>query len=240
MVERLVHWSTALMMLALIVTGAILYFPPLALVVGHRSVVENVHVIIGLSLLGPLVVGIAGPWRRRLVEDLRRFDRWKPADFAWFRRQPSVASRRRHLRDKFNGGQKLEAALLGAAMVAALATGVIMRYAPSSWLSWATGATLVHDTLFFVILFAVAAHIAIALSRPEQLRSMFHGRISRQWAGDHAAGWLAEVDAEEAEGAAAEGGDAARRYQVPPTATTGTRADSWALEGTKAKASPKR
>ena len=191
LVERLVHWSTAVMMLTLIVTGAILYLPALALHVGHRGLVENIHVITGLCLLGPLLLGLAGPWRKRLLGDLRRLDRWRASDFDWFKAGP----RRSGLpRDKFNGGQKIEASFLGAAMAAALVTGVIMRYAPSSWVTWATGATLVHDVLFFAIVIAVIAHIAFALSKPEQLISMFNGRISRAWAKAHAGSWLAEVD----------------------------------------------
>jgi len=193
-VERLVHWSTAVIMLTLIVTGAILYLPALALRVGHRGLVENIHVITGLCLLGPLVLGLLGPWRRRLVADLRRFDRWEPADFDWFRNR---ARRLGLARDKFSGGQKFEASLLGAAMVAALVTGVIMRYAPSSWVRWASGATLVHDSLFFLIVVAVLAHITFALSRPDQLISMFNGRISRSWARVHARAWLSEVEASE-------------------------------------------
>ena len=192
LVERLVHWSTAIMMLTLIATGAILYLPALALRVGHRSLVENIHVITGLCLLGPLLLRLAGPWRRRLLGDLRRLDRWWASDFDWFK----AGTRRSGLpRDKFNGGQKIEASFLGAAMVAALVTGVIMRYAPSSWITWATGATLVHDALFFAIVIAVIAHIAFALSKPEQLISMFHGRISRSWAKAHAQAWLSEVEA---------------------------------------------
>ncbi len=192
LVERLVHWSTAIMMLTLIVTGAILYLPALALRIGHRSLVENIHVITGLCLLGPLVLGLAGPWRKHLIKDLRRFDRWGASDFDWFR----TRGRRRDLpRDKFNGGQKIEASFLGAAMVAALVTGVIMRFAPSSWNTWATGATLVHDALFFAIVAAVLAHIGFALSKPEQLVSMFNGRISRLWAKAHAAAWLSEIEA---------------------------------------------
>ena len=103
-----------------------------------------------------------------------------------------MARRRGLARDKFNGGQKIEAAFLGAAMVAALVTGVIMRFAPSSWITCATGATLVHDALFFAIVVAVLAHIAFALSRPDQLVSMFNGRIPRAWAKMHAAAWLSE------------------------------------------------
>jgi formate dehydrogenase subunit gamma len=186
LVERLVHWSTAIMMLTLIVTGAILYLPALALRVGHRSLVENIHVITGLCLLGPLLLGIAGPWRQRLLTDLRRLDRWRASDFDWFRSR----TRRSGLpRDKFNGGQKLEAAFLGAAMVAALVTGVIMRYAPSSWITWATGATLVHDALFFAIVIAVIAHIAFALSKPQQLHVQ---RPHLALVGEAARGGLAE------------------------------------------------
>ena len=65
------------MMMTLIVTGAILYLPSLALRVGHRGLVENIHVITGLCLLGPLLLGVAGPWRKQLIKDLRRFDRWE-------------------------------------------------------------------------------------------------------------------------------------------------------------------
>jgi len=194
LVERLVHWSTAIMMLTLIVTGAILYLPILALHVGHRGLIENIHVITGLCLLGPLLLGLAGPWRKQLLMDLRRFDRWGASDFDWFR---TIARRKGLARDKFNGGQKIEAAFLGAAMVAALVTGVIMRFAPSSWITWATGATLVHDALFFGILAAVLAHVAFALSRPDQLISMFNGRISRSWAKKHAAAWLSELERSE-------------------------------------------
>jgi formate dehydrogenase subunit gamma len=196
LVERLVHWSTAIMMLTLIVTGAILYLPSLALRVGHRGLVENIHVITGLSLLGPLVLGVAGPWRKRLIKDLRRFDRWGASDFDWFR---SPARRSGLPRDKFNGGQKIEAAFLGAVMVAALVTGAIMRFAPSSWITWATGATLVHDALFFAIVAAVIAHVAFALSRPDQLVSMFNGRIPRSWAKLRAAAWLSEVEVSKGE-----------------------------------------
>jgi len=193
-VERLVHWSTSILMLTLIVTGAVLYFPSLALRFGHRGLLENIHVITGLSLLGPLVLGLLGPWRSRLVSDLRRIDRWRRADFDFFR---GARGRRGFPRDKFSGGQKMLAALLGAAMVATLVTGVIMRFAPASWIQWATGATLVHDALFFVILAAVLAHVLIALTRPDQLISMFNGRISRSWAREHAAAWLAEVETSE-------------------------------------------
>ncbi len=192
-VERAVHWSTAVLMLVLLFTGSVLYVPTLALLVGHRAIVENVHVVSGLALLVPLLIGVLGPWRRRLVADLRRFDRWGREDFDWFRRP----SRRLDLpRGKFNGGQKAEAAFLGGGMVVMLATGVIMRFAPSRLVTLATGATLVHDVGYIAIFVAVALHIFVALGRTEQLKSMFTGRITRAWASRNAQLWLEEMEAD--------------------------------------------
>ncbi len=187
-VERAVHWTTAILMLELLTTGAILYVPALAVRVGHRSILENIHVYSGLALLVPLLVGVAGPWRKRLLEDLRRFDRWTAADWAWFR--PS--SRRAAAADsgKFNGGQKAEAALLGGGMVVMLATGTIMRFAPPSWITFQRGATLVHDVGFILIALAVLGHLYYAFTRPEQLKSMLTGRISKEWGKRHAPAWL--------------------------------------------------
>ena len=189
--ERAVHWVTAVLLLSLLFTGSVLYIPELALTVGHRGTVEEIHVISGIALLVPLAVGLAGPWRRRLLADLRRFDRFDRSDFDWFRRP---MHRKGFPRGKFNGGQKLEAAFLGAAMAGTLVTGLIMRFAPSSWVRWATGATLVHDTLYLAIGVAVLAHVAFALSRPDQMVSMLKGRIPRAWAHEHAPRWLEEVD----------------------------------------------
>jgi formate dehydrogenase subunit gamma len=192
-VERAVHWTTAILMIELIVTGAILYLPTLALAVGHRGFVETLHVYSGIGLVAPLVVGVAGPWRGNLLADLRRFDRWTKADFDWFHRQERRSGAPA---GKFNGGQKAEAALVGGGMMVMLVTGVLMRFAPASWINWQQGATLVHDVGFFAIGFGVAGHIYYALSRPEQLKGMFSGFVPRAWAVKNTPEWVEEVDAE--------------------------------------------
>jgi formate dehydrogenase subunit gamma len=195
--ERVVHWSTGILLLSLLVTGAILYVPALATAVNHRAVVEQIHVVTGLALLGPLILGVLGPWRGRLVADLRRLDRWTAADWAFFRRRrgaklvPAVLAR-----GKFNGGQKALAALLCGGMVVMVVTGVVMRWSPPFPHVWATGATFLHDLGFVGLLIAVLGHIALALSRPDEMKSMLTGRIPRAWAAKKAPAWLAEVDAE--------------------------------------------
>lgn len=186
-VERVVHWATSLLMVELLVTGTILYVPSLSLKVGHRATVANIHVISGLCLLAPLLVGLAGPWRGALLADLRRIDRWRSADFAWFRKS---AARLELATGKFNAGQKLAASLVGAGMVVMLVTGAVMRWAPASYVNWATGATLVHDIAYIGLALIVLVHIAKALSRPEQMKAMITGRISRRWAERHAPAWI--------------------------------------------------
>jgi len=206
-VERAVHWSTALLMIVLLFTGTVLYVPTLALMIGHRAIMENIHVIAGLALLVPLLAGVLGPWRQRLLADLRRFDRWGAADFDWFRRP----ARRHNLsRGKFNGGQKAEAAFLGGGMVVMLATGSVMRFAPSRFITLATGATLVHDIGYIALFVAVAVHVFFALGRPEQLKSMFSGKVPRAWAMRHAPVWLEEIEgSKRAEASKKEGRDQA-------------------------------
>jgi formate dehydrogenase subunit gamma len=190
-VERVVHWSTALLMIELILTGAALYIPDISLQIGHRSLVEEIHIYSGIALLAPLAAGMLGPWRGALLEDLRRLDRWTKADWAWFHRGRQDTPR--ELPGKFNGGQKAEAALLGSGMVVMLATGLVMRYAPSSWITWQRGATLVHDVGFIAIGLAVIGHLSYGFSRSEQLRSMVTGDIELSWAKRHAPAWLQEL-----------------------------------------------
>lgn len=188
--ERAVHWSLAVIVLVELFTGAELRLPALALAIGHRGLVENVHVYVGLLLPVPLAVGLAGPWRRGLAADLRRLNRWPSGEAAWFRRK--AASRARVELGKFNPGQKLNAATLCGALLVMLGTGLLMRWAPPSLLSFQTGATLIHDILFLVIGVLVIGHIVMAMAHPDALRSMIDGRVSERWARRHAPRWLQE------------------------------------------------
>jgi formate dehydrogenase subunit gamma len=189
--ERLVHWSLAAIVIVLLVTGLFLYVPALALSVGHRALIENVHVYVGIALPVPLVLGLVGPWGKALATDVRRLNRWAPGEAAWFRR--AGAGRPEPRLGKFNPGQKLNAALLAGALAAMLVTGLLMRWAPPSLVTAQTGATLVHDGFFVLIGVLVVGHILVALAHPHALRSMFGGRVSRAWARRHAPRWLDEV-----------------------------------------------
>jgi|GEM_PF-339880 len=223
--ERVVHWSTAVLLLSLIVTGAILYIPAFSTAVRHRSVVEQVHVVTGLALLGPILLGVLGPWRTRLVADLRRLDRWSPADWAFFRRRTESRLAAARERGKFNGGQKALAALLGGGMVLMVITGVVIRWSPPFPHWWANGATFFHELGFLAIVLAVLGHVAIALSKPDEMKSMLTGRIPRAWAAEKAPAWLAEVEAEEG-GGGRPGPPSRARPRPPRSARPGAEARS--------------
>ncbi len=204
--ERIVHWSTAVLLLSLLVTGTILYVPTLTVAVGHRATLEQVHVVTGLALLGPIAVGLAGPWRRTLLADVRRLDRWTAVDWAFFRGRRRAKALGLEA-GKFNGGQKAEAAVLGGGMLVMVLTGVVMRWSPPFPAAWATGATFLHDAAYVALALAVAAHVVVALSRPDQLRAMVTGRVRSSWARAHAPAWLSELG-EDAVGADRAGGTA--------------------------------
>src|SRR5690348_10578851 len=105
--ERWVHQTTAVLVGVLFATGFALYYEPLALVVSRRALVEITHEIAGLLLPLPMAIGLVlSPAMRA---DVARLNRMLPVDRDWLRRHDR---RRAGLAlDKFNGGQKLAAAV---------------------------------------------------------------------------------------------------------------------------------
>jgi formate dehydrogenase subunit gamma len=184
-VTRVVHWTTATLLTVLLVTGTILYVPPLSAFIGRRETLKMIHVVAGLALLVPLLVGVvAGPAGRRLRRDLRELGRWDASDVAWLRRRT-----RRPPDGKFNGGQKLLTALVGGAFAAQLITGSIMEWNRPFPDDWRTGATFVHDWGYLVLAVLVLGHLRRALAEPELMRAMRRGWVSSAWAEHARPGW---------------------------------------------------
>ncbi|MGN9795217.1 cytochrome b/b6 domain-containing protein [Streptomyces sp. NPDC054847] len=186
--ERLLHRTTAALMLLCIVTAAVLYVPQLAELVGRRYLVVTVHQWAGLLLPVPFVLALAS---RAFRADLRRLNRFAPYDRAWLR----AVRRREHgpsarPAGKFNAGQKVYAAWTAGAALVMLGTGLLMWFTGLAPLVWRTSATFVHDWLSLAVGIAVAAHIAMALADPEARRGMRTGSVERQWAREHHPRWL--------------------------------------------------
>jgi len=191
-VERLVHWTTALLFVVALVTGTVLYVGPLSSLVGRRVLVKDLHIYSGLALPVPLLLGYAGRWRAGLRRDVRRLARWRPADWRWLRHPLHHDG---FECEKFNGGQKLFAAFVAGSMAVFILTGSVMRWFEPFPDPWRNGATFVHDGLYLVFALALIGHAYKAVSEPEMLRSMVVGRIPTRWARYRQPDWYAEVTA---------------------------------------------
>ena len=187
--ERTVHWTTAALFFTVMLTGAALYAGPISALVGRRELVRTLHVVAGLGLPVPLLVGLLGRRGANLRADLGRINRWIPDDRVWLRRR----TRDRARLGKFNAGQKLNATFLGAAIVLMLGTGIMMKWFESFPLSWRTGATFVHDWVALGVWIAVIGHIVFAMRDPEALASMRRGKISARWARTKRPRWYEET-----------------------------------------------
>ena len=186
--ERLVHRTVAVLMTVCIATAAVLYNGALAVPVGHRHVIELIHVYSGFALPIPLVLGIASVAYRA---DLDRLNRFAPSDWKWLR---SRTRRDGTIRvGKFNAGQKMNAALTSGAILVLLGTGILMYFPSLVRLSWRTGATFVHDWFALGLGLLVIGHITFAVKDPEARRGMRTGRVSTAWARAEHREWADEI-----------------------------------------------
>lgn len=187
--ERAVHWITATLMIVCIVTAAVLYNGSLSIQVGHRHIVELIHVYAGFALPAPMLFGFASAGYRT---DLARLNRFSPSDWRWLR---SRTRRDGSIRvGKFNAGHKLNAALTAGAIFVLLGSGLLMYYPGLARLSWRTGATFVHDWFALAVGVLVLGHIAYAIKDGEARRGMRTGRVLATWAHAEHAAWADDVD----------------------------------------------
>ncbi|MFB8275443.1 cytochrome b/b6 domain-containing protein [Nocardia colli] len=189
--ERWVHWLTGVLVLICVLTAAILYLGPLAVLVGNRQIVEIIHVYCGFALPVPILAGLLS---RAYRVDLSRLNRFTRSDWLWLRdngRRPSGDGV-----GKFNAGQKLNAALSAGSILVLLGTGVIMFFPDWTRLAWRTGATLMHDWFALAFGLLVVGHIMYALRDAEAMRGMLTGKVAKTWAEQEHERWAAEQDAD--------------------------------------------
>jgi formate dehydrogenase subunit gamma len=184
--ERFTHRSTAVLTVVLIITGLCLLYPPLALLVGRRPMVESLHVAAGLLLPWPTLIALFTPAFRA---DLARLDRFVPDDWEWLRRSDRRTAPLAV--DKFNAGQKLAAACFGAAGVVLFGTGLLLLFPDQLGLpdSLRQGATVVHDATTLALIALLLGHLWLALSHPEARDAMRTGEMDLRYARREYAAW---------------------------------------------------
>jgi formate dehydrogenase subunit gamma len=188
--ETWVHRGTAVIVTVLFATGFSLYYEPLVLLVGRRPLVEGLHVIAGLALPLPVVLGLlTSPPLRADVQVLGRFT---PVDRTWLLRRD-----RRQARlpvGKFNAGQKLAASVVAGAGLVLLLTGLLLLAPVGVDLPDGVreGATIVHDLFTFGLLVLLAGHLWLAFRHPEARVALRTGHVDRAYAEREHAGWADE------------------------------------------------
>jgi formate dehydrogenase subunit gamma len=175
--ERWVHKTTAALMGICLATAAILYIGPLSNAIGYRADVEWVHVIAGLGLPVPILIGL---YSKAFRSDVQRLNRFSPSDWKWLRSHDRRVSKLPV--GKFNAGQKLNANFQLGAILVMLLTGSVMRFANHWPIQWRTGATFVHDWLAYAVLAVVIGHIYMAMRDPYALGGMRTGYVPTTWA----------------------------------------------------------
>ncbi|HEY0869304.1 MAG TPA: hypothetical protein VGD55_02805, partial [Acidothermaceae bacterium] len=145
---------------------------------------EWVHVICGIGLPVPALIGLASKSFRKDAGLLNRFTR---NDWKWLRsrqrRDGSVVV------GKFNAGQKLNASFQLGGILMMLSTGLVMRFANHWPVYLRTGATFVHDWMAYAILAVVLGHLWMANRDPDALRGMRTGYVRTSWARREHEGW---------------------------------------------------
>lgn len=186
--SRGVHWLTAMFMTSCILTASVLYNGSIAVLVGHRYLVELIHVCSGIALPVPLIVGM---FSRAYRDDAHRLNRFTARDWAWLRsrtrRDGTVEV------DKFNGGQKLNAALSTGSIGVLLLSGGVMYFTNLAPLPWRSGATFVHDWFALALGLLVVGHVVMATQDPHAMAGMRSGRVPLRWARREHAAWAREV-----------------------------------------------
>lgn len=197
-VQIAAHLLLAVTFLAMLWTGACLYFPGLAEVMG-RPLAKAVHLwSSGALVAGLAVMALARPRELgRVVREAESLDR---ADLAWLRGGPRRVLDHRGAPEQgwLNAGQKLATAVMLGLLVVLYGTGLVMWLGTGvTWLRIGSGAVDVHDlaTLVFVLLLLGHLHLALVnrATRPA-LRGIVTGRVDREWARANHGRWVREME----------------------------------------------
>ena len=183
-IERLLHRSISLLTAILILTGAVLYFPLLAELIGFRPVVRFTHIGVGLLLPIPILIALAS---RTFRTDLRRLNRFTRADRAWLRRRGRLAAQIPI--GKFNAGQKLNSSATATWIIVMLATGSMMTFNGAFPDAILTGATLVHDLTALCLVLLICGHLVMAARDPIARSGMRTGFVPSSWAAGKHPAW---------------------------------------------------
>lgn len=187
--ERALHWANAIGFFVLLGTGLILYLPSLAVLVGRRPLVKDIHFWSGIGWVSALAaIAVVGD-RRGLVHLAREVDRFDRDDFRW------LLGRRPAPQGRLNAGQKLNAALTAAFTLLFLVSGLLLWLGERDTRFRFASTVILHDGLMYAALAVLVGHLYLAVIHPatrHALRGITLGSVDEEWAARHHAKWRPE------------------------------------------------
>ena len=185
--ERALHWVNGAAFLTLLGSGLVLYLPSLAVQVGRRPLVKDIHFWTGVCWLPALALVVALGDRRGVLRAAREVDAFDADDRRWLRgRRPAPQGR-------FNAGQKLNVAISAAFAVLFLVSGLLLWLGERDTRFRFAGTVLLHDGLMFVAFALLVGHLYLAVIHPatrHALRGITVGTVREEWARAHHEKWM--------------------------------------------------
>jgi formate dehydrogenase subunit gamma len=175
--ERTLHWVNALCFFFLLATGLILYLPSLAIAVGRRPLIKDMHFWSGISWVSLLaLVAVLGD-RRGLLRTARELERLDTG--------------------RLNVGQKVNAILMASFTILFVVSGFFLWLGERDTRFRFASTVVLHDGLMFVALGLLVGHLYLALIHPatrHSLRGMTLGEVREDWASVHYPKWVSDTE----------------------------------------------
>jgi formate dehydrogenase subunit gamma len=187
--ERVLHWTNAIVFFVLLASGLVLYLPSLAVLVGRRPLVKDVHFWSGVAWLPLLCLVVLAGDRRRILRLTRELDRFDGDDARW------LLGRRPAPQGRFNAGQKLNAALTAAFTLLFVVSGLLLWLGERDTRFRFASTVILHDGLMYAALALLVGHLYLALLHPatrHALRGITLGTVTEEWAHRHHAKWKSQ------------------------------------------------
>jgi formate dehydrogenase subunit gamma len=184
--ERTLHWANAAVFFILLASGLVLYLPSLAVLVGRRPLVKDVHFWSGIAWIPLLALVVLAGNRRAIVRTARELDRFDRDDARW------LTGRRPAPQGRFNAGQKLNATLTAAFTVLFLVSGLLLWLGEGDTRFRFASTVILHDGLMYAALALLVGHLYLAVIHPatrHALRGITVGTVREDWAQRHHAKW---------------------------------------------------
>jgi formate dehydrogenase subunit gamma len=187
--ERALHWANATGFFVLLATGLILYLPSLAVLVGRRPLIQELHFWSGVAWVCVLAAIVLAGDRRGLARLAREVDRFDRDDLRW------LLGRRPAPQGRLNAGQKLNTALTAAFTALFLVSGLLLWFGERDTRFRFASTVLLHDGLMYAALVLLVGHLYLAVIHPatrHALRGITLGTVDEEWAARHHTKWRPE------------------------------------------------